>query len=120
MDESCAHTASPRGFGGAVRRDENVQRPTCFTGTSLESAKIDLDDEALFVLLLPFKYQNLPTSWRQHPDEPPPPGSDYYSSLAVLPAQSPLREEQSMLIALHGPVIIALQWGKNGFTIHGG
>ncbi|KAL6582902.1 hypothetical protein OROMI_004980 [Orobanche minor] len=22
MDELCAHTASPRGFGGAVRRDE--------------------------------------------------------------------------------------------------
>ncbi|KAL6534965.1 hypothetical protein OROHE_013019 [Orobanche hederae] len=32
----CAHTSSLRGFGGAVRQDENVQKPTCFTGASLE------------------------------------------------------------------------------------
>ncbi|KAL6582903.1 hypothetical protein OROMI_004981 [Orobanche minor] len=67
-------------------------------------------DEALSAMLLPFKDQNLPTAWRQHPREPLPPGSNYYSSLAVLPALSPPREGPSRL-----PMLIALQCGKMGY-----
>lgn len=43
--ELCAPTASPRGFGEAVRQDKNVQRPTGFTGATPES-------RSLFILKL--------------------------------------------------------------------